>query len=321
MNVPWTSKALAASLGLAGLLGLSLAGCGGDQGGADKTVVYPEPGVNVPTASGGSSAPAPAASGTAPAAAPAAATTASSAPAAATKAEGWGTLKGKVVFSGSPPAQPDLVEEGKAPKDPSVCAKDAPIKSERLVVDSKSKGVRNVLIYIPKPTAVNEEAKSAAASAKVEFDQEKCIFEPHVVAVMSGGTITLKSSDPVNHNVNAKLKANSPFNSVLSPGQTQTFVPSAGERTPAEVTCDIHPWMKAYWLAIDSPYFAVTNEKGEFEIKNVPAGTQKVVVWQEAVGKGGFVTAPSGDAVTVKAGSEPTTQEFTIDAGKILPGS
>ena len=36
-------------------------------------------------------------------------------------------------------------------------------------------------------------------------------------------------------------------------------------------------------MVLDNPYFAVTDDKGNFEIKNVPAGTQKVVVWQEAV--------------------------------------
>ncbi len=39
-------------------------------------------------------------------------------------------------------------------------------------------------------------------------------------------------------------------------------------------------------MVLDNPYFAVTDDKGYFEIKNVPAGTQKVVVWQEAVAKG-----------------------------------
>ena len=50
-------------------------------------------------------------------------------------------------------------------------------------------------------------------------------------------------------------------------------------------------------MVVDHPYIAVTDAKGNFEIKNVPAGTQKVVVWQEAVG---FVTAPSGEDVTIK---------------------
>ena len=76
--------------------------------------------------------------------------------------------------------------------------------------------------------------------------------------------------------------------------------------------------MKAYWMVIDSPYFAVTDDKGNFEIKNVPAGTQKVVVWQEAVTGSGFVTAPSGQAVTIAANGTGTL-DLKIDAGKVRP--
>ncbi len=42
------------------------------------------------------------------------------------------------------------------------------------------------------------------------------------------------------------------------------------------------------------------------------------MVWQEFVKGSGFVTAPSGDAVTIKA-DDTTVKEFTIDAGKLLP--
>jgi hypothetical protein len=42
--------------------------------------------------------------------------------------------------------------------------------------------------------------------------------------------------------------------------------------TAREVTCNIHPWMKAYmWFRKDG-YYAVTKEDGTFEIQNLPAG-------------------------------------------------
>ena len=59
----------------------------------------------------------------------------------------------------------------------------------------------------------------------------------------------------------------------------------------------------------------MTDAEGNFEIKNAPAGTQKVVVWQEAVG---FVTAPSGDAVDIKA-NDATAKDFVVDAAKVRP--
>jgi hypothetical protein len=136
---------------------------------------------------------------------------------------------------------------------------------------------------------------------------------------MAGVPITLKSSDPANHNVNVKLK-NSTFNQTVAGGQSFPFTPSAAERTPGQVVCDIHPWMTSWWMVLDSPYFAVTDEKGNFEIKNVPAGTQKVVVWQEAVTKGGFVTPPSGEDINIKP-NDTTTKDFTIDPTKLLSGN
>ena len=33
--------------------------------------------------------------------------------------------------------------------------------------------------------------------------------------------------------------------------------------------------MTAWWMVLDHPYFAVTDAKGNYEIKNAPAGTQK----------------------------------------------
>ncbi|MFO0909275.1 MAG: carboxypeptidase regulatory-like domain-containing protein [Isosphaeraceae bacterium] len=307
-----------ASLGTSATLvmALGLSGCGGSGNETSEAVVVTEPGSSLPTTASGSAPP----SSTAPAATPTTASTpaattpaATPAPAATAKAEGWGTLKGQVVFGSAAPPQEILIEQGKAPKDPEVCAKAGPIKAERLVVDGATKGVKNVLVYLVKPSNIHPDAKAAAAKAQVVFDQKNCIFEPHVLAIQSGAKIELKSSDPVNHNVNAKFKSNSPFNSLLAAGQSIPYSPAAAERTPAQVTCDIHPWMLAYWMVLDHPYFAVTDDKGNFEIKNVPAGASKVVVWHEAAG---FVTPNQGDDVSVAAnGTESKT--FTVDPGKI----
>ena len=299
---------LAASFSLT----LVLVGCGGGGGESGDAVTYTEPGATVktPTATSTSSG-----GGTPSADTGKTAAADSSKSAAPVKAEGWGTLKGQVIFGGNPPPVEELIAKGAAPKDPTYCAKDAPIPAERLVVDAASKGVKSVLVYIPKPTAVNEEAKSTASKATVEFDQKKCIFNPHVLGLMLGATVELKSSDEVNHNVNARLKAGSSMNSSIAAGNKLPFTPTAAERTPGEVICDIHNWMKAYWMVLDNPYFAVTDAQGNFEIKNVPAGTQKVVVWQEAAS---FVTPTTGEDVTITA-NDATSKTFTIDPGKIKP--
>jgi len=289
---------------------LILSGCGGTTS-LENAVVVPDPTVKLAQ----SAAPA-ASKEAAPAAAPTAAEAAKAAPAApaaATSSDGFGTLKGKVVLEGGKPTLKFLVNKGDAGvKDSSVCAADNVI-NEVIQVDDASKGVKNALVYIPKPTAVNPDALKAVQAAKVVFDQKNCVFKPHVLGLMKGQTLDVVSSDSVGHNVNAKMRANGASNNLLSPGQKTTFVPKASEGRPSEVSCDIHPWMKAYWLILDNPYFAITNDKGEFEIKLAPAGTQKIVVWQEAVQ---FVTPASGLDVNI-AKDGVTEQEFKVDASKI----
>jgi plastocyanin len=312
MFIRWIRNRKLLALGLGAALAAAVAGCGGQPtDSSDVNVVVPEPNVNVSSKTTGAKA-----------SAPATATTGASAPessasTAGTAAGGWGTLKGQVVFTGTPPPEKVLEEKGKAEKDPDMCAVDKPIVSERIVIDDATKGVKNVLVYLPRPTAVNDDAKKAVLAKPAEFDQKKCVFEPHVLGLMTGTTVTLKSSDPKSHNVNIKLKKTL-FNQPIGAGNPVKLPLQDAENTPGAVVCDIHPWMTSWWMVLNHPYFAVTDEKGNYEIKNAPAGNQKVVVWQEFVKGGGFVTPSSGENVDIKA-NDTTSKDFTIDSGKLLP--
>ena len=104
MTISVRRRAITAAFSGTALLGLSLglSGCGGGESDTSPAVVYTDPGANVPSATtpaaGGAASPTPSATtGTGSAAA-------TPAPAAAVKAEGWGTLKGQIVFGGAPPA-------------------------------------------------------------------------------------------------------------------------------------------------------------------------------------------------------------------------
>jgi hypothetical protein len=50
------------------------------------------------------------------------------------------------------------------------------------------------------------------------------------------------------------------------------------------VKCNIHSWMHAYIGVLEHPYFVVSGQDGSFEIKNLPAGTYTLAVWQEKLG-------------------------------------
>jgi hypothetical protein len=50
------------------------------------------------------------------------------------------------------------------------------------------------------------------------------------------------------------------------------------------IRCDVHPWMQAWMAVMTHPFFSVTGPDGQFEIKNIPAGTYEIEAWHEKLG-------------------------------------
>jgi hypothetical protein len=49
--------------------------------------------------------------------------------------------------------------------------------------------------------------------------------------------------------------------------------------------CDQHEFMQAFFLPVKNPYYAVVNDDGTFELKDVPAGKRTVVAWHPFAGQ------------------------------------
>lgn len=230
----------------------------------------------------------------------------------------YGTIKGRLVYGGDPvPAPEVLIEKGKADKDPSVCGVSETIYSKALVVDAKTKGIRYGFAYLVRPRGSNPDAVKALVgkAEKVTIDQKNCEFVPHAVAIHQDQTLEFKSSDAANHNVNLHAFTNLPMNQIMAPGGT-VEKRLVAERRPLQLACDIHPWMKAYIMVFDHPFFAVTGDDGSFEIRGVPAGEQKLVIWQESAG---YTTpnAAQGMPVPVEAGKVTDVGEIRLDPSRV----
>src|SRR5262245_25389488 len=75
---------------------------------------------------------------------------------------GFGTIKGRLVWGGTTVPQPKILQQqGKADKNPEVCAKNAPILSQELVVDPQTKGIRDACAYLIQPKGANPQAVQA----------------------------------------------------------------------------------------------------------------------------------------------------------------
>ena len=190
----------------------------------------------------------------------------------------WGTLKGKIVYDGKAPA-PAPIDSTKD----QFCGMHK-LVSENVVV-GKDGGLANVVIFVrTKGVDIHPDYEKEAGN-KVVLDNNKCQFVPHVVGLWNKQTLVLKNSDPTAHNSKVDAFANGAINPLIpAMGQVENKF-GAPETTPAPVSCNIHPWMKAWIVVRPDPYFAITDENGEFEIKNLPAGKElEFQVWQEEAG-------------------------------------
>jgi hypothetical protein len=212
----------------------------------------------------------------------------------------WGGFKGRVVVTGEIPEVPLLYAKGNTQvKEPICRAHD--IADESLLIDAESKGLANVFVFLQRAPDKIHPDLAAAPEEPLVFDQKQCRFTPHAMVVRTGRTVLVKSDDPILHNTHTFPTFNSPQNLAVQP-QNRDGIPfrfNQREPSPVQVKCDLHPWMVAWWLVVDHPYAAVTNEAGEFTIDNLPAGEHKFRVWHERAGwidRSLSVTVPDGEA-------------------------
>ena len=152
----------------------------------------------------------------------------------------------------------------------------------------------------PAPYAVVWLDASGTAAAtphhKVVLDQRNLTFFPQVLAIRVGTTVEFPNNDKVFHNV-FSWRDGKKFDLGMYPkGAVKRIV--FDQPGLARLFCNIHPNMAAYIMAVDSPFFAVSNEKGAFAIAGVPPGTYTYHAW--------------------RAGGQPLTGSVTVDGDNPL---
>jgi hypothetical protein len=198
-----------------------------------------------------------------------------------------GTLKGRVLFEGTPPP-PEQIE---VKSDIPTCGT---VKEVRKISLGKEQGVAHAVVKIAG-------AQGTLEAKKGTLDQVNCEFVPHVQVLPVGSTLTLTSSDPVLHNSHGFYEDGATAFNVA--------VPFAGVEVPEKLEkpgtiklrCDAgHTWMSAYVVVTDQPFSAVTDADGNFTIENVPLGDYELEIWHEWLGV-------HREPIRVKGGEETPT--------------
>jgi plastocyanin len=183
-----------------------------------------------------------------------------------------GNIRGKVRFSGNIAERRHI----EVKKDMEFCGEE--MISEELILGEEG-GVMNAVVSLEGIQTGKVPKQSAILKNKA------CAFVPHVLAVTRGATLEIRSNDPVLHTAHLYLGNRTLFNLALPRARKGMKLERKLEETGLiRVLCDVHGWMKAYILVVDHPYFALTDEKGSFEIRDIPPGSYPLKVWHELLG-------------------------------------
>jgi len=164
------------------------------------------------------------------------------------------------------------------------------------------------------------------------IEARDCMFQPFMTIVRNGHAVEVVNMDPVMHDIQGyetSLEAGARvlFNTPLvmnhqhnrgdlhaihnhAPGKSLVgpIYLNKGRRT-FYMQCGFHAYMESWAMAVNNPYYALTDENGKFSLEQVPPGTYQLIVWHPQTGPG------MTKMVTVKADGK-VTEQLSLPAPK-----
>jgi hypothetical protein len=216
-----------------------------------------------------------------------------------------GTIEGTVTLDGPVP-EPKGFNLITFP-DPAYCGRISNGSGWRLLHDfavGHHGGLRNAIVLLEGIDA----GKPFEVSVPL-IEARDCMFQPFMTIVRNGHAVEVVNMDPVMHDIQgyetspeagARVLFNTPLvmNHQHRRGDllaTHDHAPGAslvgpiylnkGRRT-FYMQCGFHAYMESWAMAVNNPYYALTDAEGRFSIAGIPPGTYQMVVWHPKTGPG-----------------------------------
>ncbi len=122
-------------------------------------------------------------------------------------------------------------------------------------------------------------AAKAAPNHPLRLTQHNKSFEPHLLVVPVGAVVQFPNRDPFFHNVFSLFEGKRFDLGLYEAGTTRNV--SFDRPGVSYIFCNIHAEMSAVVIALDTPYYGISNDKGELVIPQVPAGRYNLRLWYE----------------------------------------
>ena len=158
-------------------------------------------------------------------------------------------------------------------------------------------GLMNVIVWLTDA----REGKPLPDSRRFEVTNTRCRLDPRVQGVIMGGTLNVKSADPVVHETVIRVSGSHEALETVTQNGDGQVVPLENvlsQPVRLELTCRTHPWTQGWIHIFDHPYYAVSAPNGRFAIDSIPPGEYTVRTWHERFGG--------------------TTREIRVENGKVV---
>jgi len=123
---------------------------------------------------------------------------------------------------------------------------------------------------VPLDAAANSATSATSAKAEPLIIQKNKMFDPHVTVVQVGSSIAFPNEDPFFHNVFSLYNGKRFDLGLYEAGTTRTL--RFDKLGVSYLFCNIHENMSAVVIAVDTPYYGVSDHSGTIQIADVPNG-------------------------------------------------
>ena len=141
---------------------------------------------------------------------------------------------------------------------------------------TKAASSKDVVVWLE---PLDGDPAPAPIQRKYRMVQRDKQFHPHVMAVPVGTAVEFPNEDPFFHNVFSLYMGKRFDLGLYEAGSSRTV--HFDRPGVSFIFCNIHPEMNAYLLALETPYFAVSDAKGDIRIPDVAPGRYRLRVWYE----------------------------------------
>ncbi len=138
----------------------------------------------------------------------------------------------------------------------------------------------DVVIWLkPLEHKAAENGSGGTGRKRLQLIQKNKSFQPHLLVVPVGSVVDFPNRDPFFHNVFSWFDGKRFDLGLYEAGATSSV---HFDRVGVSfLFCNIHPEMSAVVVAVDTPYYGVSDRQGNVSIADVPDGKYEMHVWYE----------------------------------------